>query len=65
VAATSHAKTADVGEALRQWLMSQQTFASSAPVADVPSFPNCPAGDLQPDASLWNDPFAPLIILGF
>jgi hypothetical protein len=44
--------------------MSQQTLASSAPVADVPSFPTSMEADPQLDASLWNDPFAPLI-LGF
>jgi hypothetical protein len=62
--ATWQANTAGLEVALRQWLMSQQTLASAAPVADVPSFPTGMEADPQLDASLWNDPFAALI-LGF
>jgi hypothetical protein len=50
--------------AIWQRLMTQETLASSAPVTDGPSVSSSSAADSQLEASLWNDPFAPLV-LGF
>lgn len=50
--------------AIWQWLISQQALASPAPVADGPSIPSISPADVHPDASLWDEPFAPSV-LGF
>jgi len=48
--------------AIRQWLMSQPFLPSSGPVTNVATIPSGLAQNVQPDASLWNDPFAALAL---
>jgi hypothetical protein len=48
--------------AIWQWLMSEPLLPSAAPLTVVPSIPSSAAPDAQPNASLWNDPFAALVL---
>jgi len=60
--AISQPSAADLENGFRQWLMSQQTLTPSRPVAGGPSFPISSASGAQSDGSLWNDPFAALVL---
>lgn len=45
-----------------QSLVNQEAVALSTTATNVPSIPSAAAADALPDAALWNDPFAALIL---